>query len=103
MTTILRRSVFVVVAGFLTYLLASFALFDRTGILTGTHYVGNGADPYLYMWSFYFIPHAIVHGQNPFIISAAWAPAGLNRAYPVKSDTHYMWGGPMLPNKAGHR
>ncbi|WP_286703411.1 hypothetical protein, partial [Acidiphilium sp. 37-64-53] len=25
------------------------------------------------------------------------------RAYPVKSDTHYMWGGPMLPNKAGHR
>ncbi len=69
---------FVVVAGFLTYLLASFALFDRTGILTGTHYVGNGADPYLYMWSFYFILHAIVHGQNPFIISAAWAPAGLN-------------------------
>ncbi|WP_287995288.1 AAA family ATPase, partial [Acidiphilium sp.] len=27
---------------------------------------------------------------------------GYNRAYPVKSDTHYMWGGPMLPNKAGH-
>ncbi|WP_288005858.1 hypothetical protein, partial [Acidiphilium sp.] len=25
----------------------------------------------------------------------------INRAYPVKSDTHYMWGGPMLPNKAG--
>jgi hypothetical protein len=30
------------------------------------------------MWSFHFIPHAILHGENPFIIAAAWAPAGLN-------------------------
>lgn len=63
---------------FALYAVASLALFYRPGLFAGTHDLGNGTDPYLYIWSFYFIPHAIAHGHNPFVIPLAWAPAGLN-------------------------
>jgi hypothetical protein len=53
-------------------------LFYRPGLLDGGYLLGNGTDPYLYIWAFHFIPHAIAHGTNPFIIPANWAPAGLN-------------------------
>lgn len=65
-------------AAFALYFLAALALFDRPGLLAGTAIIGSGTDPYLYIWAFHFIPHALTHGQNPFIIPANWAPAGLN-------------------------
>ncbi len=54
------------------------ALFYRQGLVDGTGYLGNGPDPFLYIWMFKFLPAAVAHGQNPFILPQAWAPYGLN-------------------------
>jgi hypothetical protein len=45
---------------------------------SGGHYVGNGYDPQIFIWSFAWWPHAILHGENPFITHAVWAPDGVN-------------------------
>jgi hypothetical protein len=38
------------------YAIAAVTLLYRHGILAGTNYLGNGADPSLYMWMFAFFP-----------------------------------------------
>jgi hypothetical protein len=38
--------------------------------------VGSINDPKLFIWMFAWWPHAIVHGQNPFVTHAIWAPSG---------------------------
>jgi hypothetical protein len=39
---------------------------------------GLFTDPQIFVWSFAWWPHAILHGQNPFYTHAIWAPGGYN-------------------------
>ncbi len=50
----------------------------------GRTYIGlpNG-DPELEIWAFAWWPHAILHGQNPFVTHAIWAPSGVSLAWPT--------------------
>jgi hypothetical protein len=48
---------------------------------SGRTYVGDGTDPQIFIWSFAWWPHAILHGQNPFVTHAIWAPSGDNLAW----------------------
>jgi len=47
----------------------------------GSNYVGIGADPQVFIWAFGWWPHAILHGENPFVTHAVWAPEGVNLAW----------------------
>ncbi|HTO26787.1 MAG TPA: hypothetical protein VMJ49_12850, partial [Gaiellaceae bacterium] len=64
------------------YALVAFLVFG-VGTLTrpGSRYVGTGADPESFIWLFAWWPHAILHGMNPFVTHAAWAPSGVNLAW----------------------
>ncbi|MEE3504590.1 hypothetical protein [Acidiphilium acidophilum] len=73
-----RSTASVLATAFAIYTIASILLFYRYGLINGTHYLGNGTDPFLYIWIFRFLPWAIEHLHNPFIIPLAWAPYGLN-------------------------
>ena len=44
----------------------------------GRALIGTGADPLIFVWSFAWWPHAILHGTNPFVTHALYAPAGAN-------------------------
>lgn len=66
-------------AALAAYTLVSFLYFGLRPLLDpGTQYIGPGADPQIFIWSFAWWPHAILHGQNPFITHAIWAPTGVN-------------------------
>jgi len=39
-----------------------------------------GTDPEIFMWSLAWWPHALLHGINPFVSHAIWAPGGDNVA-----------------------
>jgi hypothetical protein len=41
----------------------------------------NGIDPSSHMWFFAWWPHAVLHGSNPFITKAIFAPEGYNLAW----------------------
>ena len=43
--------------------------------------LGVGADPEIFIWAFAWWPHAILHGQEPFVTHAIWAPDGTNLAW----------------------
>lgn len=60
------------------YAIATVILLYHPGLLAGTSYLGSGGDPSLYIWMFRFLPLAVTHLQNPFVLQEAWAPAGLN-------------------------
>ena len=66
----------------LLYTVAAFLIF---GLRVATHsqlsYVGTGVDPQIFIWSFAWWPHALLHGLNPFVTHAVWAPEGLNLAW----------------------
>jgi hypothetical protein len=40
--------------------------------------VGDGPDTQIFVWSFAWWPHAIVHGENPFFTHAIFVPGGYN-------------------------
>jgi hypothetical protein len=62
--------------------LAGVGLFGLRVLLhPGSRYVGTGADPQIFIWSFAWWPHAIVHGENPIVSHAIWAPDGVNLAW----------------------
>lgn len=63
---------------FSLYAVAAVVLLYHRGLLSGTNYLGDGGDPSLYIWMFRFLPMAIAHLQNPFVLRGAWAPVGLN-------------------------
>ena len=42
---------------------------------------GLFTDPQIFVWSFAWWPHAILHGDNPFYTHAIWAPSGFNLAW----------------------
>jgi hypothetical protein len=62
------------------YMLVSFLYFGVALLVEpGARYIGSGsADPDIFIWSFAWWPHAILHGENPFVTHAVWAPAGAN-------------------------
>ncbi len=64
------------------YVLVSFLYF---GVFVAGHpgrsFVGRMIDPEVHIWSLAWWPHAILHGQNPFVTDAIWAPAGFNLAW----------------------
>jgi hypothetical protein len=71
----LRRSIAPPVA----YALISFCYFGiRVLPHPGRDYVGTGRDPQIFIWSLGWWPHAVLHGLNPFVSHAVWAPAGVN-------------------------
>ena len=43
--------------------------------------VGYRVDSEIFVWSLAWWPHAILHGQNPFVTHAIWAPDGVNLAW----------------------
>jgi hypothetical protein len=47
----------------------------------GKAYVGEGADPQIFIWCLAWWPHAILHGENPIVTHAIWAPDGVNLAW----------------------
>lgn len=64
---------------FLVYTAIAFLSFGLRVVLRGDGaYVGYGVDPQIFVWSFGWWPHALLHGENPVITHAIWAPAGLN-------------------------
>jgi hypothetical protein len=69
----------VVLAG---YSAISFAYFGwRLLPHPGRPYVGHGIDPQIFIWSFAWWPHAILHGQNPIVSHVVFAPNGINLAW----------------------
>jgi hypothetical protein len=44
----------------------------------GRDWVGRGTDPQIFVWSFAWWPHAVVHWQNPVVTHAVWPPVGLD-------------------------
>ena len=64
------------------YATLAFLLFGlRLATDAGSTYSGTGRDPQLFIWAFAWWPHAILHGLNPFVTHAAWAPDGINLAW----------------------
>lgn len=47
----------------------------------GPQYVGHGYDPQIFIWALAWLPHAILHGQNPFVTHAVWAPSAIDLAW----------------------
>ncbi len=43
--------------------------------------VGAGWDPNLFVWMLAWWPHALIHGMNPFVTHAVWAPQGVNLSW----------------------
>jgi hypothetical protein len=61
------------------YLLISFLYFGiRVVAHPGRDFIGVGTDPEIFIWSFAWWPHAILHGENPFVSHVVWAPDGVN-------------------------
>ncbi len=65
-----------VLAGFA--LVAFVSLGVRLLVEPGSSYLGFGTDPKIFIWCFGWWPYAILHGQNPFVSHAIWAPSGVN-------------------------
>jgi len=61
------------------YAALAFLVFGR-GLVTGpgSRYSGTGRDPQVFIWSFAWWPHAILHALNPFVTHAVWYPNGFD-------------------------
>ncbi|HZO98317.1 MAG TPA: hypothetical protein VFB42_13220 [Gaiellaceae bacterium] len=67
---------------FAAYALTAFGYFGAPLLPhPGRHYIGTPADPQIFIWSFAWWPHAIVHGLDPFHTSLIWAPTGESLAW----------------------
>ena len=70
------------IAALLAYVAVSFAYFGvRVLPHPGRALLGTGRDPQIFVWAFAWWPHAILHGENPFVTHAVWAPDGVNLAW----------------------
>jgi hypothetical protein len=69
-------------ASFAIFVTISFCYF---GLAVARHpgrdLIGNGSDPEIFVWSIAWLPHALLHGLNPFYTRAIWAPGGFNLAW----------------------
>ena len=80
--SLLRRRPPVGLSVFGGYLLVAFVFFALPVLLRGgPRYAGGGPDQRLFIWSFAWWPHAILHGVNPFYTRVMWAPGGFNLAW----------------------
>ncbi len=61
--------------------IAAFVFGLRVALRGPVSYVGTGVDPQIFIWSFAWWPHALLHGENPFVTHAIWAPSGVNLAW----------------------
>lgn len=43
--------------------------------------IGQGPDPYLFVWFLKWWPYTLSHGLNPFVSFSVWAPGGMNLAW----------------------
>ena len=43
--------------------------------------IGRGTDSNIFIWSFGWWPHALLHGENPVFTHAIWAPDGVNLSW----------------------
>ena len=69
-------------AALLLYVLLGLLYFGlRLLIEPGGQYVGVFADPQIVIWSFAWWPHALLHGENPFVTHLVWAPTGVDLAW----------------------
>jgi hypothetical protein len=67
------------VAVLLLYQCASITYFGLPLLKDFSHkYVGNAADPTVYIWYLVWWPYALLNHINPFITKLVWAPAGIN-------------------------
>jgi hypothetical protein len=67
------------VVAFTLYATAAILLLSHLSLLEGKAFLGiEGTDPSLTIWMFRFLPQAVAHWQNPFLLHQAWAPYGLN-------------------------
>lgn len=74
----LRRPSIQALGAFLLYLAAALLLWALPiGFDLASRHLGmGGSDARLYMWSFEWTPHAIVHGLDPFHTDLVYAPGG---------------------------
>jgi hypothetical protein len=65
------------------YLLVSFLFLGLPVVAHPERDVVGGlyTDPQIFVWSFAWWPHAILHGLNPFYTHQIWAPGGFNLAW----------------------
>lgn len=69
-------------AAFLIYLAVSFLAFGlRLLVESGSQYIGSYDDPQITIWALAWWPHALLHGENPFVTHAVWPPVGVNLAW----------------------
>jgi len=74
MTTVNRsRSLALSVLVFLLYLGISFCFFGSI-IDFKTNYIGEGSNPFAYIWFLNWWPWALTHGLNPMISHYVWYP-----------------------------
>jgi hypothetical protein len=64
----------------LLYLGISFFCFGRF-VDFRTNYIGEGSDPFAYIWFLNWWPWAISHGLNPMISHYVWYPEGFNMTW----------------------
>jgi hypothetical protein len=70
------------IAALAAYLAISFLYFGvPVAAHPGRELLGTGPDPEIFIWSLAWWPHAILHGQNPIVTHAIWAPQGVNLAW----------------------
>src|SRR5579864_4398541 len=66
----------------LVFLAISFLYFGRpVASHPGRLLIGRGSDPGIFLWSFAWVPHALLHGENPIYTHAIWAPTGMDLAW----------------------
>jgi hypothetical protein len=78
----MRRALVSTVGPLAIYTLVSLVFFGRVLVLHGDRaYIGKDHDPEIFIWSLAWWPHAILHGENPFVTHAIWPVTGLNLAW----------------------
>jgi hypothetical protein len=68
---------------FPAYLAVSFLVLGLPVVAHPESRIAGGlfTDPQIFIWSFAWWPHAILHGENPFVTHAIWSPGGFNLAW----------------------
>jgi hypothetical protein len=68
---------------FLAYLAVAFLVLGLPVVSHPESRVAGGlfTDPQIFIWSLAWWPHAILHGENPFVSHAIWAPGGFDLAW----------------------
>jgi hypothetical protein len=64
------------------YCLVAFLFFGLPAVAhPGRTVIASETDPNIFIWSFAWWPHALLHGQNPIFTHAIWAPYGYDLSW----------------------